>query len=92
MALLSEDFRTASEILDRVDSSAANIGLFINVSETKIMTLNLGDLVGDLQSRSVEAIENAEEFIYIGSWVDETERDIKLRKGHTWAHGHLFID
>ena len=43
-----------------------HIGLFINVGKTiKVMTLNLGDQVGDLQSRSREAIENVKDFIFI---------------------------
>ena len=88
IALLSEDIRSATELLHRVESAAANIGLFINVGKTKVMTLNLGDQVGDLQSRSGEAIENVEDFIYLGSWIDETERDIKVRKGKTWAALH----
>ena len=86
--MLSEDIRSATELLHRVESAAANIGLFINVGKTKVMTLNLGDQVGDLQSRSGEAIENVEDFIYLGSWIDETERDIKARKGKTWAALH----
>ena len=56
IALLSEDIRTATELFHRVESAAANIGLFTNVGKTKVMTLNLGDQVGDLQSRSGDAI------------------------------------
>ena len=44
--------------------------------------------MGVLQSRSGEAIENVEGFIYLGSWIDEIERDIKVRKGKTWAALH----
>ena len=47
IALLSEYIKTATEFLHRVESAAANIGLFINVGKTKVMTLNLGDQVGD---------------------------------------------
>ena len=68
--------------------SPANIGLFINVGKTKVMTLNLGDEVGDLQSRCGEAIENVEDFIYLGYWKDETNRDIRVRKGKTWVALH----
>ena len=88
IALLSEYIKTATEFLHRVESAAANIGLFINVGKTKVMTINLGDQAGDLQSRSGEAIENVEYFIYLGSWIDETERDIKARKSKTWAALH----
>ena len=41
IALLSEDIRTATELLLRVESAAANIGLFVNVDKTKVMTLNI---------------------------------------------------
>ena len=49
------------------------------------MTLNMEDQAGDLQSRTGEAIENVEDFIYLGSWIDGTERDIEVRKAKAWA-------
>ena len=51
IALLSEDIRSATELLHRVESAAANIGLFINVGKTKVMTINLGDQAGDLSGQ-----------------------------------------
>ena len=62
--------------------------MFINVGKTKVMTLNLGDQLGDLQSRCGEAIENVGDFIYLGSRIDEIERDIKFGKGKTWVALH----
>ena len=44
--------------------------------------------MGDLQCHSGEVIENVKDFIYLGSWIDETERDIKVRKGKIWAALH----
>ena len=88
VALLSEDIRTATELLHRVESAAVNIGLFVNVGKTKVMTLNIEEQAGDLLSRSGGNIENFEDFIYLGSWIDGTERDIKVRKGKTWAALH----
>ena len=88
IALLSEDIRTATELLHRVESAAANIGLFVNVDKTKVMTLNIEEQAGDLLSRSGGTIENVEDFIYLGSWIDGTERDIKVRKGKAWAALH----
>ena len=88
IALLSEDIRTATELLQRVESAAANIGLFVNVDKTKVMTLNIEEQAGDLLSRSGGTIENVEDFIYLGSWIDGTERDIKVRKGKAWAALH----
>ena len=88
IALLSEDIRTATELLHRVESAAANIGLFVNVDKTKVMTLNIEEQAGDLLSRSGGIIVNVEDFIYLGSWIDGTERDIKVRKGKAWAALH----
>ena len=91
IALLSEDIRTATELLYRIESAAAAIEFFIKVDTTKVMNLNLGDHLGDLQSCSGEAIESLLfilSFIYLCSWIDETEREIKVRKGKTWAAFH----
>ena len=60
VALLSEDIRTATELLHRVESAAANIGLFVNVDKTKVMTVNIEEQGGDLLSRSGGIIENVE--------------------------------
>ena len=43
---------------------------------------------GDLLSRSGGIIENVEDLIYLGSWIDGTERDIKVLKGKAWAALH----
>ena len=56
------------------------------------MTLNIGDQAGDLQSRSGESIENVKDFVYLGSWIEGTERDIKVRKGKAWAALHRLKD
>ena len=88
IALLSESIHSATELLHRVEMAAANIGLFINVGKTKVMTLNMGDQAGDLPSRSGETIDNVEDFVYLGSWISGTERDIKVRKAKAWAALH----
>ena len=48
-----------------------------------IEALNIEEQAGDLLSRSGGIIENVEDFIYLGSWIDGTERDINVRKGNT---------
>ena len=52
------------------------------------MTFNIEEQAGDLLSRSGGIFENVEDFIYLGSWIDGTERDIKVRKGKAWAALH----
>ena len=85
IALLSEDIKTATELLHLVESAAANLGLFVNVDKTKVMTPNIEDQAGDHLSLSGETIENVEDFIYLGSWIDGPERGINVRKRKAWA-------
>ena len=65
IAPISEDMDKANEFLLRVESAAASVGLHINEGKTKVMTLNMEDRFSDLQSRSGEAIENVDDFIYL---------------------------
>ena len=88
IALLSYDIRTTTELLQRGESATANIGIIVNVDKTKVMTLNIEEQAGDLLSRSGGIIENVKDFIYLGSWIDGTERDVKVRKGKAWAALH----
>ena len=67
IALLSEEMDTdkANEFLLRIESrAAASVGLHINEGKTKVMTLNMEDRSSDLQSRTGEAIEKMDDFIY----------------------------
>ena len=32
-----------------------------------------------------EAIEKVEDFIYLGSWIESTDREIRVRKGKAWG-------
>ena len=56
------------------------------------MTLNMEDRSSDLQSRSGEAIENVDDFIYLGSWIESTDREIRVRKGKAWGALHILKD
>ena len=82
----------ANEFLLRVESAAASVGLHINEGKTKVMTLNMEDRSSDLQSRSGEAIEKVDDFIYLGSWIESTEREIRVRKGKAWGALHRLKD
>ena len=77
-----------NEFLLRVESAAASVGLHINECKTKVMTLNMEDRSSDLQSRIGEATENVNDFIYLGSWIESTDREIRVRKGKAWGALH----
>ena len=56
------------------------MGLDINEGKIKVMTLNMEDRSRDLQSRSGEAIEKVGDLIYLGSWIESTDREIGLER------------
>lgn len=88
IALLSDGIREATELLHRVESAAASVGLHINAGKTKMMSFNLDDTPINIKSISGEEISNVTDFVYLGSWIDNTERDIKVRKAKAWAAIH----
>ena len=93
IALISEEMDKAiNEFLLRVESAAASVGLHINEGKTKVMKLNMDDRSSDPQSRSGEAIENVDDFIYLGSWIECTDREIRVRKGKAWGALHRLKD
>ena len=88
IALLAESIENARELLHRVEKSAASVGLHINASKTKVMTFNLEDDSNTIQSITGEAISTVDDFVYLGSWIENTDRDVKIRKAKAWAAIH----
>ena len=88
IALLSNGIREATELLHRVEVAAAGTGLHINSGKTKMMSFNLDDTSSELKSISRETIEGVTDFVYLGSWIENTEKDIKVRKAKAWAAVH----
>ena len=83
IALLSELINQAQDLLTSVESSAAQIGLVMNAKKTKVMAYNQDDEV-KIITRDGSQLEVVQDFKYLGSWVDSTENDIKIRKGEAW--------
>ena len=72
IALLSELINQDQDLLNRVETSAAQIGLVMNAMKTRIMTTDGTQL------------EVAEDFKYLDSWIDNSEKDFKARKAEAW--------
>ena len=53
------------------------MGRHIKEGKTKVMTLNMEYRSSVLQSRSGETIENVDALIYLGSWIESTDREIE---------------
>ena len=83
IALLSELISQAQDLLNRVESSAAHIGLVMNAKKTKVMAYNQTDKV-KIMTTDGSQLEVVQDFKYLGSWIDSTEADIKTHKAAAW--------
>lgn len=82
IALLSDTIQEASELLHRVEKAAREIGLYINSDKTEFISFNQKGEIRSLDDKPIKAVE---EFIYLGSNIQSTERDIEIRKGKAWS-------
>lgn len=86
IALLSDNAREACQLLTAVEIQCRKIGLRLNAKKTKVMALNTPDnKVTTLDGTTLEVVED---FKYLGSWVANTEKDIKTRKALAWKSLH----
>ncbi|MEE8288342.1 MAG: reverse transcriptase domain-containing protein [Nitrosomonadaceae bacterium] len=83
IALLSEEIDQAQELLNRVEVEAGKIGLKINPDKTKFITYNQQPLAG-ITTINGARLESVNDFKYLGSWINSTEKDIKVRKALAW--------
>ena len=83
IALFSDNIEKAQLLLERVESAARNIGLHANEGKTKYIRYTL--LQGDIWAMNVTALEEVDNFLYLGAWVDDTEKDIEVRIAKGWS-------
>ena len=79
----------AQELLLRVETECSKVGLGLNGPKTKYLTYNIDDhppLVrhSPLSTRNGTVLEQKSDFKYLGSWVDDSLKDIKVLKGMSW--------
>ena len=83
IALLSEQINQAQDLLTSIETTAAQIGLEMNAKKTKVMAYNHSDEV-KVMARDGTQLEVVQDFKYLGSWIDSTEKDVKIRKAEAW--------
>ena len=71
------------ELFVRVQVECKKVGLGINAKKTKYLTYNINESEV-LETSEGTVLERKEDFRYLGSWIDSMEKDIKIRKAHTW--------
>ena len=82
LCLLSNTLEQAQEFLSRVEDAASEVGLIMNENKTEYMKFNqMGDA---LTAKSDRVIKEVEDFQYLGSWVQTSEKDLSVRIGKAW--------
>ena len=59
------------------------MGLALNARKTEVITYNIKDHL-HLKTTSGAELRSVEDFKYLGSWVESTEKDLKIRKALAW--------
>ena len=84
IALLSDKIEQAQSILSRVQRDCLIVGLALNVKKTKYITYNIDTEGSALKTNDGTELEKVEDFQYLESWVDSTDKDIKIRKAQAY--------
>ena len=79
IALTLNTLEEAQNQLFEVEIAAGNAGLHLNAKKTEMITYNQPITIAEIKSLSNEKIKNVEDFKYLGSWIDNTQKDIKVR-------------
>ena len=84
IALISEQIEQAQNMLNRVEASAANVGLLANAKKTKVMAFNQKQDV-EIKTSDGTKLEVIDEFTYLGSLMSSSMADIKRRIALAWT-------
>ena len=83
IALLSDDMEAAQQLLLQVEGECMKVGLHLNAKKTEVMLFNIGEHPPLLTTGGVR-LEEVLDFKYLGSRMQGSELDIKVRKGMAW--------
>ena len=78
ISLLSDEMIQAQKLLLNVESECKKVGLGLNGPKTKFLAYNV-EVQQPLHTMDGTALEQKDDFKYLGSWADCSERDIDNR-------------
>ena len=87
LALLTEEMEQAQDVLMRLETEAAKVGLRCNAKKTELQIFNQTDPI-QVKALNGDEIKIVNNFKYLGSWTESTETDFKIRKALAWSACH----
>ena len=85
IALLSDSIEDAQCLLSLVIKTAKDVGLSIKEDKTDYMSYNTPSPRNDTILAYEKPLKKVNDFKYLGSWVDNSEKGTKTRKAQAWA-------
>ena len=85
LALLSNTIQQAEKLLHDLEHASNLVGLSMNVSKTKFMTININSVDTSINSIDGRPIEHVQDFKYLGSYIADSRKDFNTRKGMAWS-------
>ena len=83
LALISDYLEEAQLLLLRLEVAAKTVGLHVNYKKTEYMLYN--QPVGDLVTLEGNKLKQVDNFKYLGSWIQSSEKDMNIRIGQAWS-------
>ena len=85
LCMLSDTLDEAQTLLQRLESAAMLVGLVMNENKTEYMCFHQGTPSPKLLAQSGYELKRVSDFLYLGSWVNTSERDLSVRIAKAWA-------
>ena len=83
IALTLDNLQEAQTLLTGVETAASNVGLHLNAAKTEMIVYN--QQIEMINSLNGEQIKSVDDFKYLGSWIDNTLKDMNTRKAQAWV-------
>ena len=84
LAVLADYLKDATSLLHSVETTAREIGLYVNADKTEFICLNQ-DTSDGMKSLNGKKISQVDDFKYLGSYIASTEHDIDIRLKKAWG-------
>ena len=81
LAITADTVLDAEKLLHLLEDAAKEVGLYVNASKTEHINFNQEGTIKTKAGNSIKAVEN---FIYLGSESNSTEKELKIRIAKAW--------
>ena len=85
LSLISDYLKEAHLLSLRLEVAAETVGLHVNYSTWKRNSMLYNQAEGDLVTLEGNKLKQVDNFKYLGSWIQSSEKDMNIRIGQAWS-------